>query len=342
MSWGKQIENVEALHLAKKKCLELLLEFDTLCKANQITYWLDGGTLLGAVRHGGFIPWDDDVDVCVPYDDYLKVLNLLEQYCNRKEGRLLYFYNTDFEYVCDYFGNIAYLVDGIMPVKIDIIPVKFVKNTQESITFDRSLNEVLHTFVRGNPKFPAQVLPAHHAFLVGKNNSFEKRTMFFGHYEAYLSRGVLLKKDTESLITYSCHDLFVSKTRDYYTHTSIFPLKSVNFEGVPFPAPNDTDSYLKILYGNHYMQPPPLVNQITHLRTFYTNDSLDVSHIKQLIRNIYRIEYKYSYIGFKNKKWRKVFKVLSIASHLLGVLASGNLKLFVCLWRYRAAHLKRR
>lgn len=342
MSWGKRIENVEALDLAKKMCLELLLEFDTLCKANQITYWLDGGTLLGAVRHGGFIPWDDDVDVCLPYDDYLKVLIVLEEYCSKKEDRLLYFHKTDFRYVCDYFGNTSYLVDGAMPVKIDIIPVKFVKNTPESIAFDRSLNEILHIFVRGNPKNPDRILPAHHAFLTGENNVFEKRTTFFDHFEAYLSENMLLMLDADSLMTYSCHDLFVNKTRDYYTHATVYPLKSVNFEGVLFPAPNDTDAYLKVLYGNNYIQPPPLANQTTYFKTFYSNESLSVTPIKQLIRDIYRIEYKHSSIRFKNKKRRKFFRTINIFSHLLGVMLSGKLSLFVCLWRYRAAHLKRR
>ena len=47
--------------------LELLAEFDGICKAHGLRYDLAGGSLLGAVRHGGFIPWDNDVDVCMPY-----------------------------------------------------------------------------------------------------------------------------------------------------------------------------------------------------------------------------------------------------------------------------------
>lgn len=59
--------------------LELLKEFDALCQAHDLRYDLAGGSLLGAVRHGGFIPWDDDIDVCMPRPDYRRLLELKEQ-----------------------------------------------------------------------------------------------------------------------------------------------------------------------------------------------------------------------------------------------------------------------
>lgn len=59
--------------------LQLLQEFDTLCATHGLRYDLAGGSLLGAVRHGGFIPWDDDIDVCMPRPDYQRLLALKEQ-----------------------------------------------------------------------------------------------------------------------------------------------------------------------------------------------------------------------------------------------------------------------
>lgn len=59
--------------------LELLKEFDGLCREYGLRYDLAGGSLLGAVRHGGFIPWDDDIDVCMPRPDYQRLLELKEQ-----------------------------------------------------------------------------------------------------------------------------------------------------------------------------------------------------------------------------------------------------------------------
>ena len=59
--------------------LELLEEFDALCRTHGLRYDLAGGSLLGAVRHGGFIPWDDDIDVCMPRPDYERLLKLKAQ-----------------------------------------------------------------------------------------------------------------------------------------------------------------------------------------------------------------------------------------------------------------------
>ena len=53
--------------------MDLLLEFDRVCKANNLRYWLIAGSLLGAVRHDGFIPWDDDIDVGMSRSDYNKL-----------------------------------------------------------------------------------------------------------------------------------------------------------------------------------------------------------------------------------------------------------------------------
>ena len=62
--------------------LELLQDFDGMCQHHGLRYELAGGSLLGAVRHGGFIPWDDDIDVCMPRPDYERMLEL------KKEGKL--------------------------------------------------------------------------------------------------------------------------------------------------------------------------------------------------------------------------------------------------------------
>lgn len=60
--------------------LDLYREFARVCEENELSFFTDGGTTLGAVRHGGFIPWDDDLDVCMPRDSYEKLKNLAEEF----------------------------------------------------------------------------------------------------------------------------------------------------------------------------------------------------------------------------------------------------------------------
>ena len=61
----------------QQRMVELLLAFDAICKRHHIRYWLIGGTLIGAARHQGFIPWDDDMDVQMLREDYLKMIEIL-------------------------------------------------------------------------------------------------------------------------------------------------------------------------------------------------------------------------------------------------------------------------
>ena len=59
--------------------MEVLAEVDRVCKKNNIQYFADWGTLLGAVRHKGFVPWDDDMDICMKRPDYNRFLEIAEK-----------------------------------------------------------------------------------------------------------------------------------------------------------------------------------------------------------------------------------------------------------------------
>ena len=61
------------------RMLEMLQYIDFVCKKHNIRYWLCSGTLLGAVRHGGFIPWDDDVDIEMLREDYKRLVRILKK-----------------------------------------------------------------------------------------------------------------------------------------------------------------------------------------------------------------------------------------------------------------------
>lgn len=81
-----QLRDIQLANLA------LLKELDYVCKQNGLQYWLDGGTLLGAVRHKGFIPWDDDIDVSMMRNDYLKIIDIFNHWTRNKDLYANYVY----------------------------------------------------------------------------------------------------------------------------------------------------------------------------------------------------------------------------------------------------------
>ena len=82
------------------RMLEILKEIDRICQKHRIDYWLSSGTLLGAVRHGGFIPWDDDLDIEMERKDYLRLLQLLPEELN--DAYLLQTHGTDPGFISTY------------------------------------------------------------------------------------------------------------------------------------------------------------------------------------------------------------------------------------------------
>ncbi|MGI6657899.1 MAG: LicD family protein [Dethiobacteraceae bacterium] len=92
--------------------LEILKYFAKFCEKNSIRYYLSGGTLLGAIRHGGFIPWDDDIDVIMPRPDYNKFLVLCKNAIEKNE------FNPNYRLSVNEFDPIARIMDMRTTVKM--------------------------------------------------------------------------------------------------------------------------------------------------------------------------------------------------------------------------------
>lgn len=101
----------------KQVLLQILVFFDEFCKKNNLRYTLAYGTLLGAARHEGFIPWDDDIDVEMPLSDYRKCLSILEKQPISSRYQL-HSMNTELKYNEKYYYPFAKLEDSQTQIHI--------------------------------------------------------------------------------------------------------------------------------------------------------------------------------------------------------------------------------
>ena len=92
----------------KRLQLDILSYFDEFCKNNSIRYWIDYGTLLGAIRHKGFIPWDDDIDITMLRNDYNRAAELF----NKQKLNYITFY---LKYLFKKTNNVIYNIIGVLP-----------------------------------------------------------------------------------------------------------------------------------------------------------------------------------------------------------------------------------
>ncbi|MCH5246648.1 MAG: LicD family protein [Muribaculaceae bacterium] len=246
----------EKLRECQLKQLDILKELDKLCKKHGIEYWIDGGTLLGAVRHGGFIPWDDDIDVGMTVDNYNKFKAIVKEL----PGHLFFQNNETDGKQCAIPKirdlNSLYiepLYDFDEPyqkgVYIDIFPKAFYPNASKKLL--SKLNKCISKSYA--------ILHAKHYY---SSKSFVE--FFYFGIQWLVNMGIwkflnrLCKKNRYL-------DNVPPLNGPGYIHTkeAVFPLSEIVFEGYKFSAPAYPDLYLKEQYDN-YMVIPPKERQIIH------------------------------------------------------------------------------
>lgn len=259
----------------KKIILELLTYVDKVARKNNIQYSLGGGTLLGAIRHRGFIPWDDDADIMLARPDYEKLICVLK---NNKKYKLL---------VNDFSDNgkreLPYLyaklvdsrtgVDSInyessdMGVFIDIFPIDGIPNDQD----ERS---AYVSKVRSDIKKVQRSNIHYYWMATSKTKRVEKKILLFPNYVLTKLNMNMNKRLTLINSEMLRYDIFES---DYATwlgtmYDEAYPSSlfsefiDVYFENRSFKAIKDYKHYLENLYGD-YMQLPPESKRIQH--SFY-------------------------------------------------------------------------
>ena len=253
--------------------LNILLEIDQFCRRHGLRYYLSSGTLLGAIRHKGFIPWDDDADVMMPRPDFDRFMNLYQsdKYIMNYPGKRGYFQSI---------GKLAHtgtiliqklpLADEPIGVHVDILPLD--GEPDDDVEFKKHLYalKLLHRrslHLRRLRFFPITFEYIKTCFQ--KIREFRK-TMFMSFPRVYRKIDKIVHRydyECSKYVGYITMSRYGAKQR--HCRQLFDDSISVEFEGHDFLAPAGYDEYLRNLFGD-YMQLPPEDKRVSaHVWTAY-------------------------------------------------------------------------
>lgn len=256
-----------SLEELKRIEFDILKHFDAFCKEHNIRYYLSNGTLLGAIKYKKFIPWDDDVDVLVPRDDYDRLLRIYEDnaqyklFSFEKDGKFHY----PFAKLCDLSTQKVMpelrSSDAIPGVEIDIFPLdcwhsdyemaqKEAQSIYREIIFLQA-SQYKMSPVRNRVKSLLWHLVAFYA-RVRTDKYFNKKIV---------KKSKANKQHNPAYV--GCKAWCIYGQKEIIPSEAFKEVVYVEFEGEMFPAPIGYDTYLTSLYGD-YLPDPPKEKQKTH------------------------------------------------------------------------------
>uniref|UniRef100_A0AB33JC82 Phosphorylcholine transferase LicD n=1 Tax=Prevotella sp. GTC17259 TaxID=3236795 RepID=A0AB33JC82_9BACT len=239
--------------------LDLLKKLVDICKKHDLRVWIEGGTLLGAVRHQGFIPWDDDIDVSMPRPDYEK----LKLIC-AEELEAPYFLQTaynDEHYCCGHAQLRNSNTTGVRPsdcyrpynqgIFIDIF---ILDGIPDDMAERKQLFKEVHRRLCRLKSIDYPILISGRLGLLFRKWWWRRKVSKYGFANLYKYVDDLLLQhswENSQRVGYVCfgNENFVWD-KHIYDHTAM-----LSFEGMQVPAPAGYDVYLKQVYGPNYMTP---------------------------------------------------------------------------------------
>lgn len=252
-----------SMNKLQKKEYEILVQFDKLCKDNHLQYFLAYGTALGAVRHGGFIPWDDDMDVVMLRDEYEKLCSLPYD-CFPRNLKLRTVY-TEVEHpylfakLCDI--NTTYIEENAKHLNIshgvfiDIFPLDYAPHNSFARFIQRCYAEYAWLVMAKYRN--ATRLGKCAAAILNVGYTDEKYVSRIRRIEKKICGGC---GKTEKVVLLS-FGLRSEEMKQYFA-TEWFSPAEIKFETGSFSIMEGYDAYLKMVYGN-YMELPPEEERIS-------------------------------------------------------------------------------
>ncbi len=256
-------ELIKEIHAVQ---FDLLEKFSEVCGQLNLKYTLISGSLLGAVRHKGFIPWDDDIDVAMPREDYevfIKNANSL-----LPQGYFLQHYKTE-KYAPNVFAKlrnsnttwICYEHEKLNinhGIGMDIFPIDRVSDPKKLKRISRK-TQIYIALINCHEISYIRTIKRLHRKILGY--------LLFPISRIIGKRRLLIKQDKFNIGKQSGEWTTADEMlRNIIMPYSVFEsFEDIEFEGKKFSAIKEFDQYLKIIYGSNYMELPPEDKRVTHI-----------------------------------------------------------------------------
>jgi len=238
--------------------------------------------------------------------DYDRFMGLLFERIKHKDDLSLPYYNNknyQHWYSSLISNKITIISDSIKkPVHIDFSPMKLIKNNPIEIKDDKYLTDILNWFVQGKTKYYHDIKDKYKFSTL--KDALQSKTDFFDIFDNHLNKNIRISDKTELLIDYSFGDSFIGREREHKKYSDIFPLKDTEFEGYKFLCPNNTSSYLGLMYGDFNKLPLLKDRRSSHIsKIIITGEKITQQEIDTflLAQNKYfffanKIHYKFYYL----------------------------------------------
>lgn len=254
----------------QKMLLEILVEFKKYAEQNNLNLLLSGGTLLGAIRHKGFIPWDDDIDIYLSKEDYDKLLSLAKQnpYIDNEKKYKILIPGRDNNYypfikivntkTVVYEKNIS--KKHSIGLWIDIFCLSYWPN---DLTECEKLYKKHQKYVKLNQiVICGDIRDKKYKYIYPFALVIQKIMLLFGIDKYYYSKK-MIELDSLKNSNYVGNVLWPERVQDRYEVDIWNETMLVEFEGHKFLSPKNYDAYLTKMYGD-YMTIPPVEKRIVH------------------------------------------------------------------------------
>lgn len=263
----------DTLKKLQQSLLDIMSDFDNFCEKNDLQYFLIGGTLLGAVRHQGFIPWDDDLDVVMPREDYERMIELFSEEDQNKYT--IQSIETDHNYWLPFAklrkNNTLYddlptrYVKSHRGIFIDIFPLDHANSPENNI---QGMKVRFAKFLRKIADFKTTALFSKDS---GNTLKYVVKKMTATVFSLVSTHRILMwqKKIIKSLAS-SNSNYYINVGSQYHFKKQTMkkdvyhPSKQLDFEGETFNVPGKYEVVLKRIFSEKYMELPPEDKRQTH------------------------------------------------------------------------------